>query len=337
MIRFTDDDEIQAGFEHYRKIGFPYPKLTKYEIIHIFRKLQDAKAKINKAKPNLFNTKVKVIEVQPIGDVELAVYFHPHIWESHAVGMRSSVQSFNIDKSLRKVMSLCLKHSGEITEKQVRIFLRLVNGTQICSNFRPSVAKAIYDYFKPCDVLDMSAGYGGRLIGFLASRCKGIYTGVDPSRKSCVGNNAIADMFDAKRRVKIMCSPFEDVVIESFKKVDLAFTSTPYFAKEIYEENNPDQSRERYPEYKDWLKGFLKPMMKKTRTALNKNGIMALNIADVKIGKNKYHLTKDTVRIAEHIGFKLIERLEMAFFGFGKGLDKQKTEPIFIFGKIGKI
>ena len=181
MIAFTDEDEIQAGFEHYRKIGFPYPNLTQYEIIHIFRKLQGAKAKINKAKPNLFNTKVKVIEVQPIGDIQLAVYFHPHIWESHAVGMRSSIQSFCIDKSLRKVMSLCMKQCGEITENNVRIFLRLVNGTQICSNFRPAVAKAVYDYFKPRNVLDMSAGYGGRLIGFLASKCKGTYTGVDPS------------------------------------------------------------------------------------------------------------------------------------------------------------
>lgn len=331
MIHFTDEHEIEAGFEYYRKIGFPYPNLTLYEIIHIFRKLQNSKAKINKAKPNLFNTKVRVIEVQPIGDIQLAVYFHPHIWDSHAVGMRSSTQSFNIDKSLRKVMSLCMKNCGEITENNVRIFLRLVNGTQICSNFRPAVAKAIYDYFKPRDVLDMSAGYGGRLVGFLASRCKGNYTGVDPSVQSCKGNTAIAKVLGESHRVLIACSPFEDM--ETLPKVDLAFTSTPYFAKEIYEKNNPLQSRERYPEYKSWLRGFLKPMMKLTRQALTTKGIMALNIADVKIGKNRYPLAKDTVRIAEHLGFKLIEQLEVAFFGFGKGLAKQKTEPIFIFGK----
>ena len=75
-------------------------------------------------------------------------------------------------------------------------------------------------------------------------------------------------------------------------------------------------------------------MMKLTRQSLNPKGIMALNIADVKIGKNKYPLAKDTVRIAEHVGFKLTEQLEIAFFGFGKGLAKQKTEPIFIFKKI---
>jgi len=298
-------------------------------MIHIFRKLQSAKAKINKAKPNLFGTKVKVIEVLPIGEVALCNHFHPYIWESHIIGMRSPVQSFYIDKSLKKVMLLCLKYRREISKDKILGYLRIVNGTQMCSNFRPAAAKAIYDYFKPCDVLDMSAGYGGRLIGFLASDCKGSYTGVDPSKKSCESNERIAEEFGASSRVKIICSPFEDV--QELPKVDLAFTSTPYFSKEIYESDNPKQSRERYPEYKSWLKGFLKPMMKKTRESLRPKGIMALNIADVKIGKHKYPLAKDTVKIAHHVGFELVEQLEMVFSGFGKGLAKWKTEPIFIF------
>ena len=209
MIEFTDEDEIQAAFEYYRKVGFPYPKLTRYEIIHIFRKLQNVKAKINKSKPNLFGTKVKVIEVQPIGEVVLSNHFHHHIWKSHAVGMRSPIQSFYIDKSLEKVMKLCVKYYKEITEKKVLHHFRTVNGTQMCSNFRPSAAKAVYDYFKPCDVLDMSAGYGGRLIGFLASKCEGSYIGIDPSKKSCGGNKRIAKEFGVSSRVKIICSPFE--------------------------------------------------------------------------------------------------------------------------------
>jgi hypothetical protein len=332
MIDFTDEQEVEAGFAYYRSRGFPYPKLTTYEIIHIFRKLQSTNAKIIKEGETLLDCYDKHIEVQPIGDIKLAVYFHPHIWESHAVGMRSSVQSFNIDKSLRKVMRMCLKHYGEITEDNVRVFLRLVNGTQICSNFRPTVAKAIYDYFRPHNVLDMSTGYGGRLIGFLASSCKGIYIGFDPSIKSCGGNLEIARVFGVKDRVDIVCSPFEDVGSIS-PEVDLAFTSTPYFAKEIYEEDNPEQSRERYPLYKDWVRGFLKPMMKRTRETLSPDGIMALNIADVKIKNIVYPLERDTIRIARHLGFKLRETIRLDFFGFGKGLEKQKTEPIFVFEK----
>lgn len=334
MINFTDEDEIQSAFVYYRENGFPYPKYTHFDIIHIFRKIQNSKAKINKTKRNLFGSRIKTIEVQPIGDIRLPTYFHPHIWQSHAIGMRSSVQSFNIDKSLRKVMRLCLKHTGEINDESVQTFIRLVNGTQICSNFRPSAAKAIYDYFKPSgDVLDMSAGYGGRLIGFLASNCKGNYIGVDPSRKSCIGNKKITKEFNVKRRVTIICSPFEDVENKSLSKVDLAFTSTPYFLKETYEENNPKQSCERYPTYREWLNGFLKSMIIKTREVLNSNGIMALNIADVKIKGKLYPLVKSTIRIAKQNGFVLTERLELKFFGFGKGLDKQKTEPVLIFEK----
>jgi len=332
MVDFTDEDEVQAGFEHFRENGFPYPVLTRYEIINIFRRLQQTKAKINKARPNLFNTKSRIITTQSVGAAVLCNYFHPHIWESHAVNMRSSIQSFGIDKSLQKVMKLCLTYDGKIAKKHVLLFLRTVNGTQICSNFRPQAAKAVYNYFKPRNVLDMSAGYGGRLLGFLASHCKGSYTGIDPSKKSCIGNRNIAKELGATKRVKIICSPFEDVGVE-LPKVELAFTSTPYFVKEVYEEGNPKQSRERYPEYRDWLNGFLKPMMRKTRRALTSKGTMALNIANVVIKNKSYSLVNDTIRIAKRNGFTYTEKLEMGFSSFGKGNKKRKMEPVLIFKK----
>lgn len=331
MIEFTEKDEIEAAFEFYRENGFPYPIFTKYEIIHIFCKLQKTKARINKSRPTLFVAKQKRIEVQSVGDVQLANFFHPHIWESHAMNMRSPMQSFYIDKSFRKVFRMCLKYYGNISKKHVNIFLRTVNGTQMCSNFRPTAAKAIYDYLKGDTVLDMSTGYGGRLLGFLASKCKGNYIGIDPSKKTCQGNRKISVEFNAKNRIRLKCCAFEDVV--NLPKVDIAFTSTPYFTKEVYEEESTTQSRERYPEYKAWLNGFLLPMICKTREALKKNGLMAININDVKIKNVVYPLKKDTLQIAQKNGFILKETLQMVFPQFGKGLGKRKTEPIFIFKK----
>jgi len=331
MIIFTDKDEILAAFKYYRKVGFPYPELTRYERIHIFRKLQKAKAKINKQRSSLFNNKIRVINVQSVGDVGLANYFHKHIWDSHAIGMRSPTQSFGIDKSLMKVFNLCIKFSGSISRKQVGIFIRTVNGTQMCSNFRPTAAKAVYDYFKKDDILDMSTGYGGRLLGFLASTCKGTYYGIDPSEKTCKNNRLIAKEYDSQHRVKIKCLPFEDV--RKLPKVGLAFTSPPYFSKEIYDEGNPDQSRERYTTYKDWLKGFMKPMIERTKGALLPNGIIAINVGNIKIKNKQYPLVKDTVRIAKKNGLTLTEQLELYMPGFGRGLAKRKFEPILIFRK----
>jgi len=332
MIDFTDEEEIEAAFEYYRKKGFPFPLLQKHEVIHIFRVLQKSTSKINKEKTGFFKLYTD-ITVQSVGDAMLASFFHPHIWESKAAGMRSPLQSWDIDKSLEKIFINCLKFSGKIDEKQVRTFARTVNGTQMCSNFRPTAAKAVYDYFSAENVLDMSTGYGGRLIGFLASKSEGVYIGIDPNKKTCAANKQIAKTFKSLKRVKIICQPFEDVSIEKLGIPDLAFTSPPYFSKEIYDEDSPTQSRERYVNYEAWRKNFLFVMIKKTYQVLPKKGILALNINDVKIKNKKYPLVKDSIEFAKHIGFVFDETLYMKFSGFGKGLKKTKHEPILIFVK----
>lgn len=335
MIQFTDEDEIEAAFQHYRITGFPYPNLTRHEIIHRFRELQATKSKILRARrkhlPGMPNWP-RVIG-RHSRDQILANYFHPHIYASHAQGMRSPLQSYQIDKSLRKAIQLSLKWFDNADRIAVLRYLQLVNGTQPCSNFRPSAAKAVYDYLGGNDVLDMSTGYGGRLLGFLASSCKGAYTGIDPSRLTYEGNKRIAKEFDVESRVRLILSPFEDVPMSKLPKVDVAFTSPPYFGKEIYDESDDKekQSRERYLTYAEWVKGFLRPMMKKAIACLRPQGILAINIADISLKSYRYPLIDKTIQIAEAEGFPLADRLELHFGGFGKGLSKTKHEPVLIF------
>lgn len=330
--KINDELIIQKAFEHFRKAGFPYIELADYEIYQLFKRLQESESKLIANKKGLIIDFVKTLGVNECrGDQFLANHFHRHIWDSKAYGMRAPTQSYEIDNSLKKVMQLCIKYYNEITLKNVRHHLRTVNGTQMCSNFRPSAAKAVYDYFGANDVLDMSAGYGGRLIGFLASKAKGKYTGIDPSEKTCEGNLKIASFFKQEKRIRIIQKPFEEAT--RLPKVGLAFTSPPYFKKEIYDEGSPLQSSQRYPEYDLWICSFLSIMMEKTYKALKPKGIMALNIQDVKIASKIYPLTHDTIVMAENIGFKFIERLDIIFPGFGRGLSKKKTEPILVFRK----
>ena len=49
----------------------------------------------------------------------------------------------------------------------------------VASQFKPSIAKAFYDYFESENILDFSAGWGDRLVSAIAYGCD--YTGVDPS------------------------------------------------------------------------------------------------------------------------------------------------------------
>jgi len=332
MIKFTDTDEIEAAFKYYRKNGFPYPQLSKFEKIHIFRALQKSINRINKHDEALLGGS-KILTREGIGDVSLANFFHPHIWSSHAVGMRSPVESFGIDKSLRKVFAMCLQYDGIIEKENFLKFLKFVNGTQVCSNFRPAAAKAIYDYFKCNNTLDMSTGYGGRLLGFLASKAKGTYIGVDPSEKTYQGNQCLAKSFKSSDRVKLICKPFEEVDITELGSPDLAFTSPPYFVKEIYDENAATQSRERYSCYKSWRKHFLFIMLEKTYIVLPKNGILALNIANIRIKNEVFPLVADTEKFAKRLGFRLIDTFYFQISGFGAGVMGPKWEPILVFRK----
>ena len=54
----------------------------------------------------------------------------------------------------------------------------------ICSQFKPNVAKSIYDIFKSKNILDFSAGWGDRLAGFYASETGEYYLGIDPRKEN---------------------------------------------------------------------------------------------------------------------------------------------------------
>lgn len=338
MLQFTDKDEIEHAFQYYRKIGFPYPKLQKHEIIRIFREIQSHQGSIKKTRyKSLFEylSIIKTIKLPCMQDSTLANYFHPHIFDSHAKGMRSPTLSFQIDSSLRKAIKLAKKWDKSITDKSVLTYLKIVNGTQVCSNFRPTAAKAIYEYLNSQNVLDMSTGYGGRLIGFCASGTTVSYTGIDPSYKTIKNNKKIKQIFQQDKKIRLICNAFEDVPLETLpKNIDTAFTSPPYFNKEIYDSSKKGmqmQSRERYKSYKKWCKHFLIPLIQKTKQCLCINGILALNIHNIKDGKKKYNIVQDSIKIAIANGFHLQETLYLYMPGFGKNLKKVKYEHVLIF------
>ena len=86
--------------------------------------------------------------------------------------------------------------------------------------------------------------------------------------------------------------------------VDLCFTSPPYFNKEIYSDDK-EQSAIKFPNYEDWLSGFLEPTIKTYFDLLKENRYCLINIADLKIGENQFHpLEQDTIQLAIKCGFE---------------------------------
>jgi hypothetical protein len=316
----SDDRIIDAAFNHFRATGFPYRNLP----LHV--SMQELNQLATTDPESLIGTNA---------GYQIADTYHPHRLLAAATKMKSPFESFGNDKLLRRAIKQELE-SGKVPAGYFG-FLSFVSGTQACSNFRPGFACHLYrTYCKPgAVVLDTSTGYGGRLIGFLASGLAGKYIGIDPNTLTHAGNAKLASDLGFQDDVELYNLPAEDVDIELVRnRCDFAFTSPPYFCKEIYSSEGT-QSCNRYSTGEDWRIGFLVPMLRLQFAALKAGATSIINIADVNIGSATYPLAEWTRSAAKEVGFQYIKTDEFPMqhrVGAGMG-DEVATEPVIVLVK----
>ncbi len=226
---------------------------------------------------------------------------------------------------------------GKLSEASYLSAFRL--GTYIATQFKPNVAKTIYDITNAGRVLDTSCGWGDRLAGFYASNATQYY-GCDPNpntyeqyMEQCVfyeellGNGADVDervdsqgrnyfVMSGRKFVKIYRCGAEDLPWDEITDIDCAFTSPPYFSTEEYNkggEHEEDQSWHKFNEYNKWRDDFYLPVSKNTFNSLSSTGHMFINIMDPKV-KNHRHKSCDELvaSLKEHfmgqIGMRIMQR-----------------------------
>lgn len=331
-VKIYDDDAIAAAtFEHYRQVGFPYPDPPKFECMLAINRLASMSL------DQLVKTTV---------GYDVADKFQRHRFASSAENKRSPLDSFEDDKQLARAIELSLGFEASLSEGAIRGLIGLVKNTQACSNFRPGFAAHLYRRFCPPGgtVLDTSTGYGGRLVGAMASTTVGHYVGIDPNTPTVAGNRKLLELLDRGDFATLIELPAEDV--KSAKKTDSAkgtvaasscdfsFTSPPYFRKEHYSEDDT-QSWKRYGEPDAWREGFLLPMMALHFASLKPGARCAINIGDVLIGSTRHPLGEWTVDCAKRSGFIHETTLEFPMsrrFGSNQK-DEVAVEPVFIFRK----
>jgi hypothetical protein len=261
----------------------------------------------------------------------LWTYF-PH-WVDIKCGADKSVaDNWNDEDKLRTLIEKTydweLKHgNGTFTINRLRQNAKVYCSKQSVSNFRPTVAKYIYNtYGNRGTVWDMSCGFGGRLLGFIASDCKK-YIGTDPSTNTYNGLLEMKNDFaHTDKEIELYCLGSE-VFRPNEGSVDLCFTSPPYFDTERYSDEET-QSYIKFPTKDEWVSGFLYSTIENCKYALKDNGYLIINIANV---KSCDELESSTVRIAEELGFTLLDTLYLILSSIsGKGI---KREPVFIFKK----
>jgi SAM-dependent methyltransferase len=306
-------------FLHYRKEGFPFFKLTEKEL----------EKEINKLK--VFNTDSILLEDDKLKQVMTGLnfvnYFMNHMWETKCHSFETPMKAFLDDSTLKKAIDKRIRFGDNISDAGMRKVLSWVTGTHRVSNFRPTVAKWIYDNFSnEGNVLDFSCGYGGRLFGALSSKKVKSYTGTDPCTKTYNKLLEIVKTIKSDKKVILYNKPFEDLELEK-EFYDLSFSSPPYFNTEEYS-YEPSQSFIRYNSKEEWKNNFLKPLIENNFRYLKKDGNFLINIANV---KTYPELEQDTIDLCIEAGFTYIKTYKMSLSSLmNTGF---KYEPIFHFKK----
>ena len=173
---------------------------------------------------------------------------------------------------------------SKIDAGNLRIMLSLRK--YICSQFKPNVAKVLYDKLGSKSILDFSAGWGDRLAGFYASETGEFYMGIDPRKENHPIYHEQSEfydkhrtMFEVPKKSMFVEHPAEDFEYKE-NSYDTVFTSPPYFNVERYSYDDT-QSWVRYKTIDEWNKNFLQKTLKKVWNSIKSDGYLLVNISDV--------------------------------------------------------
>jgi len=261
--------------------------------------------------------------------------------DNDTVGLRSR---FNHDAKLRRAIRICyqFRDNGDqaVFPAALRTALELVNGGTI-TNFKPMNARAIWEYICPTwggQVLDFSAGFGGRMMGAMTSRMRYAYHGIDPNTRTFAGLEALGALITdvVGTQSQVFCTGSEDFVPEP-GSYDAAFSSPPYFNCERYNDE-PTQCYNKFADLDAWFKQYVEPTLSMVYKGLCRDGIYAVNIADYRQGKESFSIVDRWKTISEKVGFKSVETIKMLLTtrpGVGNNREEKstKSEGIYVFRK----
>ncbi len=292
-----------------------------------------------------------------------------HMQHFHAVRNYKghSVESLWTQPCLEKALRFNrAQHSTPYASEIIRS-LSFANGLGKVTMYRPLMAKKVVAYLADKDklkdvrVLDVCAGWGGRMIGAKSvegggdklttarhETCLGPpqtprngdkgggdkggglkvhYTGIDPCAKTYAALRAIRDELGLTN-VTLINKPAEVALQQSLGTYDIALTSPPYYNLELYSDEPTQSVSGPNAGYQAWLDTFLSPVIQ---------GVIRLGVKyscwSVKNFKTdkKYDLLDDVVRIHGEHGWRLLDGVVFTMAnsrrpGQKAASDQKKTE-----------
>jgi len=280
------------------QINLPYRKLEYDDMVKDYRALKNldtSKLIIDGAWYNKFEYKYhfldKYIGLSNVGNIG-SDYFHQiERWKCDATGYPSPQKTWETERF--RLTLLKALFSLKVKEVNPQVFRSIISLRKyIAAQFRPSAAKAIYDYFKAETVLDFSMGWGDRILGAHTSDYVNKYVGFDPNHNLLAGYVEQIKEYgkiDKPKKYLIFSHRAEDSTIELQDEFDLIFTSPPYFDKEKYNQSEL-QSYKMYKEFDSWMQNFLFKTIELRTKNLKSGGYLVINISDIYTRKKLYKI-----------------------------------------------
>ena len=203
---------------------------------------------------------------------------------------------------------------GKLDDKSYMSAFRL--GTYIATQFKPNVAKTIYQMTNAKRVLDTSCGWGDRLAGFFTSDAEE-YIGCDPNPNTFKQYLKQVETYNSflpkPKKVTLYNCGAEDLPWDKIDNIDCAFTSPPYFSTERYNEGGEkeeNQSWFKFDEYSKWRDDFYLPVAQKS---FERSKHMFVNIMDPNIKGKRYYSSDELVdslkdNFVGQIGMRIMQR-----------------------------
>ena len=169
-----------------------------------------------------------------------------------------------------------------------------------CTTFKPSLMVGLIKMFNLKSVLDISAGWGDRLIGALAANID-VYYGIDPNKCVHEGYKRIVKFLDSKTDVRLAEVEFEKAILPDML-FDGVISSPPYFNLETYSDEASQSIHGRNLE--QWFNDFLMFSLRRALDHIRPGGVLIININNIS-AKEDY-----TIRMVEAVNkFKDVEYL----------------------------
>jgi len=223
--------------------------------------------------------------------MKLCEYFFPNFYnieDKKGVSFSSLWTPNNLEKVLRWNRK---SHSTPyLSELKRGIYFNF--GLPKSTMYRPQMAKMIVGNLRAEHVLDPCAGWGGRLLGTVATGAH--YTAFEPNTETYHNLLRLVDFLNVGNKVTLYHDSALNMDHYEIPNVDLILTSPPYFDLEVYS-REATQSITGCTTYAMWVEQFLNPLVQKALAKLVPNGWSCWNVHNV----GKMHMIQDIAHMHE--------------------------------------